>query len=76
MNRSKPGRNIRAGGEDVGEGDRVLGIGNALGPAEIGLIASLGHPSVEVYRVLALAIMSTGSELVGRGSTIGPGPNP
>ncbi len=69
----KPGRNIRRAGEDVGEGDRVLGIGNALGPAEIGLIASLGHPSVEVYRRPRVAIMSTGSELVDVDQPLGPG---
>ena len=42
----KPGKNIRRAGEDVTAGERVLAPGSVLGPAEIGLIASLGYPTV------------------------------
>jgi molybdopterin molybdotransferase len=69
----KPGRNIRRAGEDVMAGDRVLAIGNVLGPAEIGLIASLGCPTVQVYRRPRVAIVSTGSELVEVDRPLGPG---
>ena len=69
----KPGKNIRRAGEDVMAGDRVLGVGSILGPAEIGLIASLGHPTVLVYRRPRVAILSTGSELVEVDRPLGPG---
>jgi len=69
----KPGRNIRRAGEDVGAGDRVLSAGTALGPAEIGVLASLGHPHVQVHRVPRVAILSTGSELVEVDQPLTPG---
>ena len=68
----KPGKNIRRAGEDVVEGDRVLAAGSVLGPAEIGLIASLGYPSVQVHRRPKVAIISTGSELVEVDQPLGP----
>ncbi len=69
----KPGRNIRRAGEDVGAGERVLAPGSVLGPAEIGLIASLGYATVQVHRRPRVAIISTGSELVEVGRDLGPG---
>jgi molybdopterin molybdotransferase len=69
----KRGKNIRRAGEDVSAGERVLGAGSALGPAEIGLIASLGYPTVQVYRRPRVAILSTGSELVEVDRPLGPG---
>jgi len=69
----RPGRNIRRSGEDVGRGDLVLAAGSVLGPAEIGLIASLGLPSVQVHRLPRVAIISTGSELVEVDQPLGPG---
>ncbi|MBN1320879.1 MAG: molybdopterin molybdotransferase MoeA [Thermoleophilia bacterium] len=70
---AKRGKNIRRAGEDVAAGDRVLGPGSALGPAEIGLIASLGYPTVQVYQCPRVAILSTGSELVEVDRPLGPG---
>ena len=61
---AKPGKNVRQAGEDVKSGDLVLAAGAVLGPAEIGLVASLGFPSVAVHRLPRVAIISTGSELV------------
>jgi molybdopterin molybdotransferase len=69
----KPGKNIRRAGEDVMAGDRVLAAGSLLGPAEIGLIASLGRPAVQVHRQPRVAILSTGSELVEVDRPLGPG---
>ena len=69
----RPGRNIRRSGEDVARGDRVLAAGSVLGPAEIGLIASLGLPSIQVHRLPRVAIISTGSELVEVDQPLGPG---
>ena len=49
----RPGRNIRRAGEDVARGDRVLAAGSVLGPAEIGVLASLGAPFVQVHQAAA-----------------------
>lgn len=69
----KPGKNIRRAGEDVMQGHRALAAGSILGPAEIGLIASLGFPTVQVHRRPRVAIISTGSELVEVDQPLGPG---
>ncbi len=42
----------------------VLEPGIALGPAELGLLASLGIGAVEVFRRPRVAVLSTGDELV------------
>jgi molybdopterin molybdotransferase len=73
MEAVKPGKNIRRAGEDVVQGDRVLAAGSVLGPAEIGLIASMGFPAVQVHRKPRVAIISTGSELVEVDKPLGPG---
>ncbi len=57
------GRNIRRRGEDLKVGARPLRAGTLLRPAEIGVLAMLGQPSVPVYRRPRVAILSTGNEL-------------
>jgi len=57
------GRNVRQAGEDVKQGQRVFDRGITLGPAELGQLASLGIPEVEVGRKLKVAFFSTGDEL-------------
>jgi len=69
----RPGKNIRRAGEDVMAGDRVFGAGTVLWPAEIGVLASLGHPEVLVHRRPRVAVISTGSELVEVDQPLGPG---
>jgi molybdopterin molybdotransferase len=69
----RPGRNIRRAGEDVARGDRVLAAGSVLGPAEIGVLASLGAPFVQVHRKPRVAVISTGSELVEVDQPLSPG---
>lgn len=66
-------KNVRKAGEDVKAGERVLGPGFVLGPAEIGLLASLGHPTVQVQRRPRVAIIATGSELVEVSQELTPG---
>lgn len=65
--------NIRQAGEDVRAGDHVFAPGQVLGPAEIGMLASLGHPTVQVHRRPRVAIIATGSELVATDRQPGPG---
>ncbi len=67
------GENIRPVGTDMRRGDMLVPAGTRLGPAEIGLLASLGHESVTVGGRPRVAIMSTGDELVAPGDTPGPG---
>ncbi len=68
-----PGEHVVTVGEDVREGERILGAGRVLRPADIGLLAGLGHPAVEVVRAPRVAILSTGDELVGPEDEPGPG---
>jgi molybdopterin molybdotransferase len=64
----RKGQNLRRAGEDLKAGAPALRRGQAIRPAEIGLIASLGIPEVEVYRRLRVAFFSTGDELVSIGT--------
>ncbi len=69
----KPGANVRRAGEDVAVGDVVLPRGARLGPAEVGLLASIGVDPVSVARRPRVAILATGSELVPTGEPLRPG---
>jgi len=59
----EPGRNVRNAGEDVEQNQCVLEKGTQIGPAEIGLLASLGINRVSVFRKLRVAYFTTGDEL-------------
>jgi molybdopterin molybdotransferase len=58
------GQWIRASGEDVRKGSVVLAAGDRLGPASLGLAASIGCDALEVARRPKVALFSTGDELV------------
>jgi molybdopterin molybdotransferase len=66
-----PGQWIRRAGEDVAQGDVVLAKGQRLGPAELGLAASVGLAQLRVVRRPRVALFSTGDELVMPG-TVAP----
>ncbi|HTX70685.1 MAG TPA: gephyrin-like molybdotransferase Glp [Thermoleophilia bacterium] len=67
------GANVRGAGEDVNAGDVIFDTGALLGAAEIGLLAAVGVDRVRVMRRPRVAILATGSELVGAGHPLGPG---
>lgn len=69
----RPGLGIRAVAADVRAGERVLAAGHALGPAELGMVASLGMASAPVRRRPVVGVFSTGDELVEPGQPLGPG---
>ena len=69
----KPGQNTRRAGEDLARGALALPAGKQVGPAELGLIASLGIAEVEVVRRLRVAFFSTGDELASIGTPLAPG---
>jgi molybdopterin molybdotransferase len=71
-----PGAYVRPRGEDVRPGDHVLSPGQVVGPAEVGLLATLGWPHVRVRRRPRVAILSTGNELADLGQEPGPGQIP
>jgi len=60
----RPGQWIRRAGEDVTRGAVVLGQGERLSPASLGLAASVGMAQLTVRRKLRVALFSTGDELV------------
>lgn len=68
-----PAANVRDAGEDMRAGEGVLAAGRRLRPADIGLLASLGLPTVAVARRPRVAILATGDELVDVGQPLGPG---
>jgi molybdopterin molybdotransferase len=58
------GQWIRRAGEDVARGAVVLARGQRLGPAALGLAASVGMAELSVVRRPRVALFSTGDELV------------
>ncbi len=69
----RPGDDVRPPGQDIAKGQLVLAAGTPLGPAEIGLLATVGQVRVPVYACPRVATMSTGDELVEPGETPAPG---
>ena len=61
------GDNRRFKGEDLMEGGVALARGELLTPAALGLVASLGLPTVTVVRRLRVAYFSTGDEILSLG---------
>ena len=70
------GEFVRPRGEDMRAGEAVLPRGRALGPAEIGLLATLGRAQVSVVKRPRVGILSTGDEIVDLGGALGPGQIP
>lgn len=68
-----PGDNIRRVGEDIEKGSTVLHKGERLGPAQIGVAASVGYPVLTVYRKPRVALFVTGDELTVPGEALQPG---
>lgn len=57
------GANVRHAGEDIGRGARVLPAGRRIGPAEAGLLASVGMAQIKVIRRPVITFLSTGDEI-------------
>ncbi|MDN0083127.1 molybdopterin molybdotransferase MoeA [Crenobacter sp. SG2305] len=67
------GQNIRRAGEDIADGQVVLQAGQRLGPADLGLVASLGIAKLTVRRALTVAAFFTGDELTEPGQPLAAG---
>ena len=58
------GVNIRQAGEDITRGSTVLSAGTQLGPAHLGVLASIAVAHPLVYRRPRVAILGSGDEIV------------
>ena len=58
------GRNVRPRGEDIGTGEVAVEAGSVIGPAQLGVLASVGAARIAVHRTPRVAILATGDELV------------
>ena len=58
------GRFVRRAGDDVRAGETVLEPGVRLGPAALGVLASIGRPVVSAGARPRVAVVTTGDELV------------
>ena len=59
------GRNVRPRAEDIKAGQTVLAAGVTLGPAQLGVLASIAHEPVAVHRPPIVAFVASGDEIVG-----------
>ena len=64
LREAKKGLNVRRRGEDIAKGTLVLRKGTILRPAEIGVLASLGHSTASVIRRPIVSVLATGDELI------------
>ena len=67
------GEHVRPAGEDVRRGEMLLDSGTALGPAQLGLLASTGRATVAVHQRPRVALLTSGDELIEIGAEPTPG---
>jgi len=67
---ARPGQNIRRQGEEARRNDVLLRPGVLLGPAQIGLCASVGRARLRVHRRPRVGILVTGGEVRGVGDRV------
>ena len=68
------GDHVRPPGGDLEAGEVAFPAGTVLGPAHVGVLASIGAATVRVYRRPRVGVLSTGDELVPvDGGALAPG---
>ncbi len=67
-----PGQCVHRRGSDHPRGAPLLQPGVVLGPPEMAILTVAGHSDVQIARRPAIAIVSTGDELVDVGQALGP----
>jgi len=60
----KKGENIRHKGEDIKNGEKILKKGDYIGPAQIGILASLKKSNIYCAQRPMVAILATGDEVI------------
>ncbi len=73
QHKPRQGENVHPRGMDLTAGQTVLCRGQRVGPAEVGLLATVGCVQVPVFRVPRVAVLATGDELVEPTQTPPPG---
>ena len=68
-----PGSNVVRAGEDVKKGTVLARRGDVIDPGTVGTLAAQGVVRPSVFRRARVAVLSTGSELVGADAVPGPG---
>ncbi len=66
-------QDIRRAGEDIRAGQTVLRAGSRLGPAELGVLASLGYGTVLCARQPRVSVLVSGDELIASAQPARPG---
>jgi molybdopterin molybdotransferase len=61
---------VRRAGSDVTAGQEVLPAGTVIGPAHLGVLASIGRTDVMVWPAPRVGVLSTGDELVEGGAPL------
>lgn len=67
------GQNILERGREMRRGDVLLPAGTLLRPQELGVLATVGRTQALVHPSPAVAVLSTGDEVVDAGESPGPG---
>ena len=67
------GTHVRRQGEDVRQGEVLLGPGLRVNAQRLGLLANSGIAEVAVFRRAQVSLLATGSELVAPGTSLAPG---
>jgi molybdopterin molybdotransferase len=67
------GLNVRRAGDDLREGDVAIDPGTVLGPAELGVLASVGGSSLSCHSRPTVSVLVTGDELADPGERLSPG---
>jgi molybdopterin molybdotransferase len=67
------GNHVRPAGDDLDVGTVVLGAGEVVSAAHLGVLCSLGVESVQAHPRLRVGVVSTGDELVEGARPLAPG---
>lgn len=68
-----PGDFVRPVGDDIVRGTVVFKSGLVVGPAHVGVLASLGRTAVRSFPQVRVGVLATGDELVDPPDALGPG---
>ncbi|MBI4569488.1 MAG: molybdopterin molybdotransferase MoeA [Planctomycetes bacterium] len=69
----RPGDDVVKRGSDLARGARVAGVGDELTPARLGALANVGRERARLFRLVRVAILTTGDEVVPQGQALAPG---
>ena len=67
------GQHIGRRAADIRSGERLIAGGQYLMPSQVGAIAAIGIPAVDVFARPTVCVLSTGNELADPGTALRPG---